>query len=191
MKYIILLFITIMLAFGTEWAKYRKLFEVKCGKWRWDVKTLQDSDTSKINFTDTVKTSIESLSGIIPPLGKHLTRSKMESVLYSVSGLLVAFKREDDGDIHVILKDELTNKTIVCELPCPDCSGNTSFVTTFKRGAIWFEDNIGIPTERFQYPKNIHLTVIGLPFFDYEHGSKWEAGNGLEIHPCLKISITK
>jgi hypothetical protein len=168
----------------------------QCGEHRWDVKTLSDSDTLLIDFNKVVKTTILEQSALPKPEKiKHNTpRQSSEITVYSIDCEIVSFKREDDFDIHIVLKDPKGDLTMVAELPSPWCPEvqATSRSKVFKKINDFFLDNIGKPTSKFKnlrYPIPVRVTGVG--FFDAFHGQRGMLSNGREIHPVLKIELLK
>lgn len=164
-----------------------------CGVKRWDVKTLSDSDTSHIDFTHVVNSTVHYQINLPAPLGKNTRRMKLEDTVYSIECYIIAFKKEkDDKDIHVVIQDPKTKQTMVAEVISWECSSvqKTSRVQQFKDLDEWFVENIGKPKKEFTYllePKLVRLTGIG--FFDFFHGQKGMSPNGREIHPVLTMEL--
>jgi hypothetical protein len=80
---------------------------------------------------------------------------------------------------------------MVSEIPSPVECGElkeSGHYAEFGKVRTWFEQHIGVPTDRFKKcipPVKVRLTGIG--FFDFNHGQTGHAPNGREIHPVLKI----
>jgi hypothetical protein len=165
-------------------------FAQNCGVERWDVKTLSDRDTSQIDFTAIIKSSVHEQIAIGHPPGKLKSRVGSERTAYSITCYIIGYKKEKDKDIHIIVKDSFTNDTMVIEITSPVCPAvqATSRYKQFKEVYAWFESNIGEPHGSFTYlpqPKLVCITGIG--FWDHVHGQKGMAANGREIHPVLSV----
>jgi hypothetical protein len=162
-----------------------------CGTERWSVKTLTDPDTSSISWTASTSSVREqvTLSKVTPH--QDDPRLPSERILYEITGLVTKYKLEDDGDIHIVLKDNETDSTIVIEMPNPDCPSlqGTSFVTKYRDERDWFVTHIGNPTSSFKtLPTPKQVTITGVGFYDFLHGQTGMAKNGREIHPVLSIT---
>jgi hypothetical protein len=163
-----------------------------CGVERWSIKTLSDQDTIKINFKNLIKSTVNEQVNLQAPSRKTI-RLENETIVYSIDCFIIGYKREgNDKDIHIIIEDIKTDETMVAEIPshlCPEVQ-KTSRYELFRSLNIWFEENIGIPTSRFVYFENhIPVTIVGVGFFDFNHGQIGMARNGREIHPVLSIKL--
>jgi len=164
-----------------------------CGVKRWDVKTLSDVDTSRIDFTHVVNSTVNEQINLPKPIGSNKARVKLEDTVYSIECYIIAFKKEtDDKDIHVVIQDPITKETMVAEVISWECMSvkKTSRVQQFKELDNWFDENIGKPKTKFTYliePKLVRLTGVG--FFDTFHGQKGMSPNGREIHPVLSMEL--
>jgi hypothetical protein len=164
----------------------------QCGKERWDVKTLTDSDTSYIDFENIISTTISEQCGLPKPSKiKNKPRLKSERTVYELIGYVTSFKLEDDRDYHVVIEDPDTEVTMVIEILDPDCPGieSTSRYKIFKEVRDWFTKNFH-PTKTFKTTKKkVKLTGVG--FFDFIHGQRGMAPNGREIHPVMSMEFAK
>ena len=164
-----------------------------CGVKRWDVKTLSDVDTTNIDFTHVVNSSVHHQINLPKPIGENTFRVKLEDTVYSIDCYIIAFKKEtDDKDIHVVIQDPITKETMVAEVVCSECNSvkKTSRYQQFKDLDKWFEENIGSPKTKFTYPSKPKLvTLTGVGFFDTFHGQKGMSLNGREIHPVLTMKL--
>jgi hypothetical protein len=174
--------------------------QVHCGTERWDVKTLSDPDTVKINFNQVVPSSVHEQVLIVPPgkIKHDLPRRDDESIIYHIKCNIISFKREGgskgDKDIHVVIQDPETFETMIAEIPHPVCNGiqGTSRVQQFEDLNQWFSDNIGEPTTKFkELMEPASVVITGLGFFDFNHGQRGRATNGREIHPVLSIEFVQ
>ena len=168
-------------------------FKKTCGTERWKVKTLADADTSRINFYDTIITTVTAQGKLKPPhkISKNMQRCDEECFLLQLDCYILKYKKEDDKDYHVVIKDLYNENTMVTEIPSPlECDElkKSGHYADFEKVRDWFENHIGVPTNRFKNcepPVKVRLTGIG--FFDFNHGQTGHAPNGREIHPVLKI----
>ena len=164
----------------------------QCGKERWNVKTLSDKDTIKVDFTRVVSTTVSIQACLTRPpiIPKNMPRQNTECNVYTIDCYIIEYKRESDKDIHIVLRDLKTNATMVAEIPSPDCPEvqKTSRNTKFDELYSWFTNNIGKPTSKFKtlhQPLRVRITGVG--FYDFIHGQHGMAPNGREIHPVLSI----
>jgi hypothetical protein len=166
----------------------------QCGKERWNVKTLSDKDTLKVDFTHVIKTTVNTQSILPKPLKipKNMPRQNTECNVYSIDCYIIEYKKESDKDIHIVLRDLKTNATMVAEIPSPKCPEvqNTSRYKKFDELYSWFTYNVGKPTSKFKtLPRPLKVRITGVGFYDFIHGQHGMAPNGREIHPVLSIKI--
>jgi hypothetical protein len=163
----------------------------QCGKERWSVKTLTDKDTTKIDFQNVKKSTVQKQCLMKRPTKvKNMPRMKTETNVYEIEAYVVEFKKEADQDYHVVISDLETGENMVIEIVDPDCPGirTTSRYQALKKVRDWFTDEFN-PTQSF---KNTHKKVklTGVGFFDYLHGQRGMSDNGREIHPVLKMEYS-
>lgn len=164
----------------------------QCGKERWDVKTLIDDDTVKIDFDNTVQTTVSEQCSLERPLKiKNKPRLKSERTLYEITAYVIEFKEEADRDYHVVIEDPDTEETMVVEIVDPDCPDidNTSRYESLRKVRDWFTANFHPGNSFRKARKKVKLTGIG--FFDFLHGQRGMAPNGREIHPVLSMEFAK
>jgi len=164
----------------------------QCGKERWDVKTLTDKDTTKIDFENIIQSTVsEQCSLKRPKKVKNMPRMKTETTVFEIVAYIIEYKKEKDRDFHVVIEDPETEERMVVEILDPDCPDidNTSRYDLFKQVRDWFVENFH-PTSSFKTTKKkVKLTGVG--FFDYLHGQRGMALNGREIHPVLSIDFLR
>jgi hypothetical protein len=154
---------------------------------RWDVKTLQDADASKVKMK-AIKTSVESLTKKKRPddVGEQTPRFAAEMKTYTVLAFVKDYFTEGDDDIHIVLQDvKDTTITMIAEMPDYDCDKvkDSPFIAKFKKARDHFKsfkrkDLIG---HKFFF--------TGVAFFDLTHGTpqRGVAPNGIELHPVLNF----
>lgn len=162
----------------------------KCGVERWLVKNLADADTGLVNFIP-IETSIKSLSRLpkVSP-GDNEPRRVDERNTYRIHARLTDYKLEDDGDIHLVLKDlEDSTLTLVAEIPNPDCYevGLTSRASQYRTAREWLLSSIGTPVESYFKDAYRIVEVVGIGYYDQYHGQRGMAKNNLELHPIVSI----
>lgn len=163
-----------------------------CGIERWDVKTLTDSLAFKVNFSDTVISSVRKqtmLQAIAP--GRHNRRmNRVEMRFYRIKAWLVGMVLEKDRDYHLVLKDLSTDSTMVIEIPDPDCAevAATPWADQYRAARTWLVENIRKPTTKYkELPAPVKVVIHGVGFYDRLHGQHGMAWNGREIHPVMSI----
>jgi hypothetical protein len=159
----------------------------KCGKERWAVKTLTDADAGSINFVP-IDSSIGAL-GSVPAPSKvgDLPRQPQEKSVYRVRGSIVAFKLEDDNDIHLAIADPAgSHPTMIAEFPAPTCDVNALDKADIDTARQDFIAAYGQPSGQFRKPTGCAV-VTGVFFFDRIHGQFGVAPNGAELHPVLSF----
>jgi len=158
---------------------------LSCGVERWAVKTGQDPGALRVNLTP-VNTSIPALDALPRPPGTlGDTRAAGEFRTVRVFAHLTAYKLEGDSDIHLILTDRPTGKTMIAEIPLPECAPHSAWASQLAAVRAKFP----APSSTFTNV-DYKASVVGVVFFDFLHGQSGVAPNGVEIHPVLAISIT-
>lgn len=171
----------------------RRTPAVRCGEERWNVKTLQDQRASRID-NDPEGATVDKLRGLTPPfIGTHTPRVLgVETTTYRLRVQLVAFKFEEDSDIHlVVASPKNRTHTMIAEFPNSGC---TKHASSTKRRAMSnaraaLIRACGTPgRSRF---RTLHgsATLTGVGFYDLLHRQRGVAPNGIELHPVLKATI--
>src|SRR5713226_9552885 len=166
----------------------RNQLQTRCGEERWAVKTGTDRDA----FSVSLRAEDAQLSELIafprPAILPHLHRvGPQERQVYRLSGVtLVKYKRESDGDYHLVLSDGL--HTMIAEIPLFDCVGSSSPFAPGIRSARARFDSRFDPIDRFQYAR-IPVALEGVGFFDFLHDQAGVAPNGFELHPVLDLCL--
>jgi hypothetical protein len=170
---------------------------VHCGTERWAVKTFSDTTASTVSATPTQET-VHNLRAIHRPSGPlpALTRSSpVEITTYKVKAKLVGYKAESDRDFHVVIADlDNTNETMIIEIPNPACAGacasnHAAEYRTARGNVIRLLGPVPAGAHGLRRPKRpITIEVIGVGFFDFNHGQTGRAPNNLEIHPVLSLT---
>src|SRR5690242_10034827 len=83
-----------------------------CGKERWPVKVLADKDRAQIHKTPKIE-RVSVLGGLDGPPnsdrtsenGKNHRLAAPEETTYRVNALLLGYRKESDGDFHLVLQD--------------------------------------------------------------------------------------
>jgi len=162
-----------------------------CGTERWPVKVLRDPGAAQINFTP-VASTVHELTEMKAPEGLRTmsptVRLPEEKRVMTVDALLIGFKREADGDYHLVLADPVDRKkTMIAEIPSTECAPAKYSARFTAAGKVI--EGIAHATPAFKkLPKPVTVKVTGVMFFDFIHGQTGVAPNGAELHPVLAIS---
>ena len=163
-----------------------------CGKERWEVKTLSDADSRGVNFSPQEATVAWLASQPAP--GRLLSDRRLaplETQVFRVPAILVGLKEEDDGDLHLVIADmNDPSRTMIVEIPSSSCSGAcaSGHVAEFESARQTVVSRFGPPSPRFQ-PVSRRVVITGVGFFDFIHGQRGVAPNGVELHPVLSIEF--
>lgn len=162
-----------------------------CGFARWDVKTLSDPAAGTVDLSPRPGT-IDAL-GRLPAhrVTEQLPRLPgVETTTFRVPARLVAERYQHDHDIHLIVADPATGRTMITELPDPGCRGPAQ---SAERGAMAKAREQLLracgpaPAGRFRRLEG-SATVTGVGFFDDPHHQPGAAPNAIELHPVLGLS---
>jgi hypothetical protein len=169
---------------------------VHCGTERWAVKTLTDADHAKVDYSAKEQTVAELVSQARP---LHLPSDgrvePVETRTYRVRANLVGFKWERDGDqdFHIVIADlDEIDKTMIVEIPDPDCAGvcASDHKAEIQKAREDFIVHCGQPSRSFrQLHGPLTVVVTGVGFFDFPHGQTGVAENGIELHPVLEFEF--
>ena len=167
---------------------------VHCGTERWAVKTLTDETAGCVNFT-AKRTTVSWLTS--QPAPQHLPEDRrlpnVECQVWQVSGRLIQFKSEEDGDYHVVLADlEVPDTTIIVEIPDTTCASvcDSAYRSQINQARLDFSRAFGIPSTRFhRLSTPAVVTVTGVGFYDFNHRQTGGARNGVELHPVLDFQL--
>ncbi len=159
----------------------------QCGVERWPVKTGTDADSKLVSLNSVTPTTIANLAALPAPSNKPNNNrvQPTETTLFVLNATLTEFKLEDDSDYHLVLSDP-AGKTMIVEIPSPNCVGSGSPFTAGIANARSEFDARFKPTTSFK-TANVPVQVKGVGFFDFLHGQTGVAPNGIELHPVLDI----
>lgn len=159
-----------------------------CGVERWAIKTGTDDDAKDIDLANILPLTIGDMRSWTPPLSlSQVSRAEEEKAAYIVSAMLTLYKKEEDSDYHLVLADTL-GKTIIAEIPCPSCVDPSSpFAAMILATRTRFNARL-VATGTFQ-SASLPVRVLGIGFFDFDHGQTGAAPNQIELHPVLDITF--
>ena len=160
---------------------------------RWAAKTdLQEPPANAAEIKKITPAHILAWPGPGGHIDQRTDRIAAEHQWYSVTGRIEKVKVEDDGDIHIEMKDTGADASIVVELPLgpPWCE---------MRKTVFSWTNATFPlTGKFKVTKHPVITVVGKAFYDIDHSGKDTHTNRRnydqslavwEIHPVMKLAV--
>lgn len=162
----------------------------QCGVERWSIKIGTDSQAPSIDLSTYISTTIYNMVSSTRPstIPSNSRVAPRETNQYSVSGTLIKYKREDDSDYHLVIKDG-SGRTMIIEIPSPNCVGSGSpFASRISNARAQFDSKLTATSTMKSVTAPV--TVRGIGFWDYLHGQTGVAPNGIEVHPVLNIAFT-
>ena len=172
----------------------------KCGKWRWDVKTITDKQGIALLTKSPVKSSISELVINMPPKLLYSSnhshgnepRLPSENQVVEIIAYVTKVKHEsDDSDLHFILKSPDSENTMIGEIPDPACSTFDKFPVLRKHFTKTREDGATVWDQWKSSKRPVKVKITGVPFWDGVHSKKTKGASSFcrEIHPILSIEI--
>jgi len=160
-----------------------------CGVERWAVKTLSDPDRDRVKLQPVDATIEELVSlerpAVLPGAGRA---DSVEMTVYRVDARLLGLFSEADGDYHLVLASPRdATITMIAEVPDPGCAGAcaSGFAEVYARVRQKLMDRLNAPGGEAR--PLVRITGVG--FFDYLHGQRGVAPNGIELHPVLDVEF--
>jgi len=155
----------------------------RCGVQRWPVKIWADDDAAKVD-TVPVPTTVAELASVPRPATSFPQRGRVPGIELQTFVLRARFvearQQDDDSDIHVIVRDlEINEATLVTEIPDSSCTADERLKLVFT------EARQALRT----VTRDAIIEIVGLGFFDYDHGQRGMAPNHIEIHPVLRLRV--
>lgn len=162
---------------------------ITCGTWRWPVKT--GSDASRFRVSRPVRyTTVRHLRSLTAPSSfptyyqNHRFRGA-ERHIWQLTTRLIQFREEDDGDIHLVLRNN-AGKKMIAEIPLGRCvSSRSLWKHRIAAARTTFTRHYRVTTS-WHYV-NRRITLRGLGFFDEIHNVTGQAPNGIELHPVTRV----
>lgn len=194
-KFCCLLFLGLLLS----QALFSQERDMECkGFFRWDVKTLTDKPGIDLLSAIVHNSSFDLLVSERPP--SHLSvlsakdgrlpRFDDEQQVVKVVAFIQKVKIQKDRDLHILLKSTDTNKSMIGEIPDPEC-GIFDAIPELRRTYAEARRQLQQVTDQINTNhKPVLVEITGVPFWDARHW--WLRGcarNGREIHPILFIKI--
>lgn len=155
-----------------------------CGIERWPIKTMADPDAGRITFTPKLTTVRGMRQRKRPEHLGHARIAPVELTTYRIEADLRSASREEDLDIHLVIADEGTQglSTMIVELPAPACTVGAFGHEAMQRARRAFEQACGLPSKK-GWNLDGRATIVGVGFWDFIHGQRGVARNGIELHP--------
>jgi hypothetical protein len=159
------------------------------------VKTLSDEPIASTGITWKSKLmTVAALAALPKPQVKLSIQTPRqpgpERKTYRVRAALVKMKKEDDGDVHLVVADPGPGgKRMVVEFPDPNCDGamKSKKRTSMASARKALRDHCGNPPSSFKKGMlSGTATVKGVGFFDFLHAGD-QAENGIELHPVVGV----
>lgn len=155
------------------------------GEDRWLVKTLLDRDAHRVDFVPR-RSTIAALRQLRRPQRRapDARNSVHERRVYCVEALIVEVRPQDDGDLHVLLRDPDDKSEMIVEVPDSRCQNvcRSPWVDVFSTARKQLEDRL-----RTWNTDTLRVVVTGVGFFDRNHGQLGAAPNWFELHPVLSV----
>jgi hypothetical protein len=162
----------------------------ECGVERWAVKTLSEPDRQRVHLQEPVNTTVEALVALQRPviLSADARADPVELTVYRLEARLLFLFTEADHDYHLgLASPQDTTITLIAEVPDPGCAGAcaSGFANVFAQVRQKLLDHLNSPQS--QVRPLVRITGVG--FFDYLHGQRGVAPNGIELHPVLDVEF--
>jgi hypothetical protein len=166
-----------------------------CGSQRRSVKTGTDKDAHLIDLKTIHRSTISEMSSWEAPtthdlmFGKYKdSRLPQEKQVYTLDVNIIAYKKETDSDYHIVLQEVDGDKTMIAEIPSPDCVNSPSpLLKWIKKTRMAFDAKFKVSSS-FKKTK-LPVSITGVAFFDKMHNGKGRAPNAIELHPLTKIDF--
>jgi hypothetical protein len=155
-----------------------------CGTERWSVKTGQDTGAAGIGLVPTV-TTIAALSALPKPSSLPSNRlSPVETTLWQLKDVtLTLIRMESDSDYHLVVQDGASH--MIVEIPYPDCMGSSPWLCLASRARAVIDAKYSVGSG--DVTPNATVSVMGVGFWDSDHGQTGVAPNAVELHSVLAI----
>jgi hypothetical protein len=173
----------------------------KCGKWRWDVKTLTDQQGMGLLSKKPIRSSVDELVVTKPPKvlyeynrsdGEE-PRMSSENQVVEIFAYVTKVKHEsDDSDLHFILKSPDSENTMIGEIPDPACPTFDNFPLLRKHFTKTRQEGYNVWDKWKNTQRPVKVKITGVTFWDGIHPNNNPKGASQycrEIHPILSIEL--
>lgn len=165
-----------------------------CGVERLDVKTLQDPEAATVSLTPQRTTVAALAARERPTLGRLTARIPgVETTTFKVRARLVAMSLAPNGDIKLVLAEPGGRRTMSAEFPAPACilRALPRLRNRMRTARQELLAACGAPATNGSFTDlGGQGTISGVGFFDFRHGQRGAAPNGLELHPVLSVDAS-
>ncbi len=159
-----------------------------CGVERWSVKTLTDPAARRVVFRAR-RSTIDTLRRQRAPVRlTAVRRGGIERTTFRVRAQLVSAKIEADGDVHLVIASPTTGHTMIAEFPSLACTQQSVAAARIHRARASLERLCGVQSRSGFTNLSGSATITGVGFFDFQHGQRGVAPNGVELHPVLSFT---
>lgn len=158
-----------------------------CGTESWALKTLSDPAALQVDFRPRT-TTVSALAALRRPAAVETRLRGAEMQAWRIHVRLLWQKLEGDSDVHLVVADPATGRTMIVELPAAGCvgaAGARRAQMSAARAAL--ARYCGAPATSFVRLRGT-ATIDGVGFFDREHGQRGAAPNSIELHPVLRLT---
>ena len=176
---------------------------------RWSVKTGADPGAANLVGQAPVAGTIGGMVALAVPafLPPDARSPGAEETVWELNATLTGYKREADGDYHLVIADGQGN-TMIAEIPDPAAlaPGSSFFTGQITAARQAFDNQFGLQaappapaaaapqfvaaaTVPALIPASESVTLQGLGFFDFAHGQDGVAPNAIELHPVISIEF--
>jgi hypothetical protein len=115
----------------------------------------------------------------------------VERTTFRVRARLVSARIEADGDAHLVIASPTTGRTMIAEFPSRGCLAQSlvgSVAARIGSARTTFDRLCGTQSRSGFTNLTGNATVTGVGFFDFKHGQRGVAPNGIELHPVLTFT---
>ena len=161
---------------------------IACGVERWSVKVGTDPDAWQVDPTNPVWTSVSEMNTFPRPSTIPASRraDSVEMTTWVVYATLTQYRRDPDGDYHLVLLDD-DGSTMIAEIPDPNCAAGSAFFDYIANARAQFDVAFRVTTT-WHYTST-PVVVTGVGFWNRDHGQTGRAVNVIELHPVLDIQF--
>jgi hypothetical protein len=161
---------------------------------RWPVRTGADPGARKLVGQAPTKTTIASLRALpVPAVLPPEERSPgAEETVWQVDAALIEYRLLAIGDYKLVIADDQGN-TMIARIPDPAALAPGSFfaeqIAAARQEFVSQIPEAAAPASRslFFPSGGVPVTLQGLGFFDFVHGQRGVAPNGIALYPVIGI----
>jgi hypothetical protein len=163
----------------------------------WAVKTLTDVDAASVTYSPKAHTIGWLRDRIKPkplPSVRVHTKPEVEFQVFRLSRVyLVESGREEDRDIHLVIRDQDPSHTMIVEFPdttCPVAASSAHAAQMLAARRSFVKSCHGLPPKGDFEQLSGRATITGVGFFDKKHSrpQRGVAPNQIELHPVLSFT---